>query len=333
MALTYKGSLNLGLLCPSVYASIGEVAVAIAAQFEGALNLQALWSVTPPDLPSVKLQLANGIAAMQFAASLGLPSISFDFAAVTSLIAKLNLSFSLTAVLEALLNASISVLALGYAGAGNALGAALTSSLATQWPDGTPSSGSATVFLFGAVASISQSTMAEFLSAMTFGPGLVYAGQPLTLAQLCPVVQLAVGQGTPAIQGQLDGALALLASLKVTPPSFNVTIPSLTAALDVMIALPSVTFILSALADLIARLDRAFNLLIQLGAILEKADATLFVYEYTGAANALGAAVTTALASTWGDGFTPTASACTAAVLGAVDSLTATTMAAFFGGA
>jgi hypothetical protein len=97
--------------------------------------------------------------------------------------------------------------------------------------------------------------------------------------------------------------------------------------------LPNVKFALDATASAAASLNAKFGLLISLGAILSRFDASLFVYRYSGLGNAMGADITTELATTWGDTTTPTNSACAAAILGATDSLTFTTMSAFFGGA
>src|SRR5579859_6121361 len=98
MSLTYIASESLMVLCPSVAFSIGEAAVAIASQFNGLVSLSALWSVTPPDLASILVQLENAITGMQLAVSLGLPSISFDIAATATLVAKINAGFGLLGV-------------------------------------------------------------------------------------------------------------------------------------------------------------------------------------------------------------------------------------------
>ncbi len=332
MALSYVASESLMVLCPTIAASIGPAAIAIASEFNGAAALSALWSVTPPNLASILVQLENAIAAMQLAVSLGLPSVSFDLAAATSLVASINAGFPLLTVLEGYLNAAIGLFSYSWVGNGNALGAALTTALATQWPDGTSTATHCDALIFGATAGVALTTLPQFFQALTFGPGLVYGGK-ITLAQLCPVVLASLGQGVEALNVQLAGAVALLESLNVTPPSFGVIVPQLQFKLNLNDLLPSVSFILGALADIIARLQAKFNLVIALGTLLAEAGALMFVYRYSGNANAMGAAVTTALASTWGDGFTPSTGPCIAMIFGAVDSLTVTTMNAFFGGA
>ncbi len=332
MTLTYVASESLMVLCPSIALSIGPAAIAIASQFDGAGALAALWSVSPPNLAGILLQLEQAIAAMQTAVSLGLPSLSFSLADASALVASVTGGFPLLITLEGLLNAAIGLFSYSYAGNGNALGAALTTALTTTWPDGSPTSSHVDALIFGADIAVPISALTGFFGGLSFGPGLVYGGK-YTLAQLCPVVFASLGQGVQALNVQLAAALALLESLKIVPPSFAVTIPKLKFKLNVADLLPSVTFVLAALADMVARLQVKFGRIIALGALLAQAGATMFVYEYSGAANVMGAAVTTALASTWGNGFTPTTGPCVAIVLGAIDSFTHTTMLGFFGGA
>ena len=90
---------------------------------------------------------------------------------------------------------------------------------------------------------------------------------------------------------------------------------------------------LQASASAAASLSANFGAMCQLGAVLGAFGESLFVYKYSGPANALGSAVTAALATTWGDGTTPTSGACTAAILATTDSLAFAAMSGFFGGA
>jgi len=335
--LTYVGSMSLAALVPIVYASIGAVGVSLSASFEGNLAVNAQFTATPPTLSARLAAVADFNASLATAIGLGLPNISFDASASASLIADLDAAFGLLLSLEALLAASIGIYSYSYTGAGDTFGAAVTSALASSWPDGAPTNTSTNAFVFGAVASISQTVLAEFLDGLTFAAGLVYAGR-LTLEALSSLTAQATTQGDAGISAQLAGALALEASLEITPPTLAADVQANLAyaaslEADGALAMPSVQFALDATADAAASLDAAFGLLIDLGATLARADGTVFVYEYSGLGNALGGELTAALATTWGDGTTPTSSACAAALLAATDSLTFTTMSAFFGGA
>jgi len=337
MSLVYVGSLPLSALVPSVYLSIGKVGVALNAAFNGNLGLSAQFTLSPPDLSFYLAGLAQMNANLLAAIDVGAPNISFDLSASLDLIAELELSFSLLVALEALLGAAIGIYAFGYEGLGNALGAAVTSELATQWPDGTPSSGSANALLFGATSSIARDQLGLFLDALIFTGGLLYAGK-LTLALLSHLTFAAIAQGDAAIQSQLDAALQLKASLDITPPTLDADVEALLAfqaalLADAEAAVPKPNFAIDATANIAADLDAKFSGVIALGSAFNRVDATVFVYTYAGAGNALGPAITTALATTWGDGTTPTNAPCGAALLGATDALTWATMGAFFGGA
>lgn len=337
MSLVYVGSLSLATLVPSVYLSIGKIGVALNAAFNGNLDVSASFSLSPPDLSFYLAGIAQMIGQLTTSIGLGLPNVSFDLAASLDLVAELELAFGLLLILEGLLNAAIGIYAFGYVGLGNAIGGAVTTTLATQWPDGTPSSGASNALLFGATTSIAQSQLALFLDALIFGSGLVYAGK-LTLAVLSHLTFAAIAQGDAAISAQLDAALQLQASLDITPPSLAVDIEALLAfqaslIADASFAVPRPSFAIDATANIAADLSAKFSGVIDLGTAFNRVDATLFVYTYSGAGDAMGAAITSALATTWGDGTTPTNVPCTAALLGSTDALTWSTMGAFFGGA
>lgn len=337
MALTYVASMPLSALVPSVYLSIGQVAVALSASLQGNLSLSASLTATPPTLAiaitdTIEFEAQLGLA---IAAVPPVPTVSFDASACAALTAELEASLGLLVVLDGLLAAAIGIYSFGYSGTGTGLGPAVTSELASTWPDGSPTSTSTTAFVFGAVSSISQQQMALFLDGLRFTSGLTYSGK-IGLDVLSGITLRAATQGEAGINAQLAATAALQASLAVSVPNLLATLESIglyLANLRAQVTVPDVSFALAATAQAIASLQANFGLLCELGAALSRFDATLFVYSYSGLGNALGLALTTALASTWGDGTTPTSGACTAAVLGATDSLTAATMAAFFGGA
>lgn len=334
MSLVYVGKLSLAALVPSVYLSMGSIGVSLNASLQGNLALNASLSASPPTLASVLSASADFSAAL-LDAELSVPpvpNVSFSVSDCVTLTASLNASFSLLSVLEGLLSAAVGIYAFAYAGTGSALGAAVTSELATSWPDGAPSSGAANALVFGAASSIAQTQLAALLNGLPSGAGLVYGGK-LGLSAISPVTNAAVSQATPAINVQLAATAALKASLSVTPPSFPSMISAQAKFAANLSAIPNVKFALAATAKAAASLSAKFGNLCALGATLERFDATLFVYTYAGAANALGAALTAALSTTWGDGTTPTSSACTAALLATTDSLAVAAMSGFFNGA
>jgi hypothetical protein len=337
MSLVYVGSLSLAALVPSVYLSIGKIGVALNAASSGNLSVSVDFTASPPDLSFYLAGIAQMIAQLTTSIGLDLPNVSFDASASVALIAELELAFGLLVVLEGLLGAAIGIYAFGYEGNGDAIGAAVTTELATQWPDGTPSSGTANALLFGATTSIAQSQLGMFLDALLFTGGLVYAGK-LTLAVLSHLTLSAIAQGDSAISAQLDAALQLKASLDITPPSLTADLQALLAfaaslTADASFAIPKPSFAIDATANIAADLNAKFSGVIALGSAFNRFDATLFVYTYSGAGDAMGAEITSALATTWGDGATPTNAPCGAALLGATDALTWSTMGAFFGGA
>lgn len=345
MALVYVGALSLAALCPVVTLSIGDVGVALNASFQGNLAVNASFSVSPLTPSIVIAGLAQFQADLTTAIGLGMPDISFDASMAANLIASLNACFGQLVALNLLLGAAIGIFSYSYVGNANLLGGLVGAELASQWPDGTPSSGSATALLFGAVDNgiltppdIATTCLEGFLDGLPYSPGLGYGGK-LSLAELSLNVALAAGQGESGIQAQLDGALALQAALAVTPPTLAATLDAtldyqaeFVADVDLGLALPSIQFALDATANAAADLSAKFSLLIDLGLTFSRPDASLFVYSYTGAGNALGAAIASALATTWGDG-TPTSGPCVAALLGATTFGAQAAMASFFGGA
>jgi hypothetical protein len=225
-----------------------------------------------------------------------------------------------------------------FTGTGSALGASVTSALATAWPDAAPTNTATTAIIFGADATIpgANAAIADFLNGLTIGSGLVYTAKMSALAELSLVTNLAIGQGVTGIQAQLDLALALQAHVAVSPPTLAVTLDALVkfaAYLRAHIALgpPKIQAALSATADFAASLSARFSFMIALGASLSSPGA-LFCYTYSGLGNAMGADLTSALSATWGDGITPSTGECLVALLAATDSATATVMSSFFGG-
>lgn len=157
----------------------------------------------------------------------------------------------------------------------------------------------------------------------------------LPLPLLLPSVQLSIGIPAITLNASLTGALALNASLTITPPTvafYLSALAELQAQLNLGISLgvPSVSFDVSACAALVLQLEASFALLITLEALLG-ASIGLYAFTYSGPANAMGAALTGELASAWPDG-APSSGSSNAAILGAVSPIAQTQLRAFFDG-
>lgn len=336
MALAYVADLSLLALCPSVAASIGVPAIAFSASFSGNVALNASLSVSPPTAAIYLSELVDLQATLNLAIGFGAPSFSFSVSDVLSFQAQLELALSLLVTLEGLLSASIGMYAFTYSGVANGMGAAITSELATSWPDGSPTSASCNAWIFGATSSIAQTQIAAFLNGLEVGSGLVYTAKMSVLAALSPVTNAATAQGSAGINAQLSASASLKAAAQVTPPTLAIVATALAkAALNLKaqlnVAPPAISAALSATANAAASLSASFGLLISLGATLS--GGSVFVYTYSGAADVMGAAVTSALASTWGDGHTATSGDCLAVILATTDSFSAGIVSGFFGGA
>src|SRR6185312_2790264 len=207
MALLFVAELPLPAIVPSVNLSIGIPAMSINANLQGALDLNASFSISPPTIGVYIAALVDVEAQMTAAIGLGLPSVSFDASAAATLVASLNAAFGLLVTLEGLLSASIGLYAFTYSGVASSMGAAVTSELATQWPDGAPSSGPCNAIVLGAVSNVAQMQLASFLDGLSVGSGLVYTAKLGAIAELSLVTNAAIGQGYTAIQAQLDAAL------------------------------------------------------------------------------------------------------------------------------
>ena len=143
---------------------MGEASVAIDAQLQGAIALQASLSITPPTIAATLEALATFEASLVAAADLGLPQVSFDLDACASLIASINASYGFLAALGGLLgDQTVGVYAYTYTGAADAMGGEITAELGTEWPDGFPSSSPCTAIVLGAVDATSEAALSDFL--------------------------------------------------------------------------------------------------------------------------------------------------------------------------
>lgn len=343
MALTYVADLPIPLLCPSLYAALGLPAMSLNASLTGALALNASIAITPPTMALYLQATVDWQAQMTLGIGLGAPPVSFKLSDTLSLSASLQLSFSLLLAFEAELNLSLSLgfgaglYAFTYEGAGNALGSAVTTELSAGWPDG--STGSCTGIVLGAATPIAATQIAALLDGVSFSAGLTVGNKLGSLAALSKLTAKASVQGSAAISAQLAATAALTAkaSISVAPPTLAVQFAAVAKfyanlVADLSLAPPAIKAAVSANAKLAASISAQFSFMAQLGACLSRYDAELFAYSYTGTPSGFGSALTTSLATTWGDGTTPTSGACACVVLAALDPVSAGAMGFFFGG-
>lgn len=139
---------------------------------------------------------------------------------------------------------------------------------------------------------------------MTFA----YVGEA-SLTGIAPLVANATLPAFSNLNSQLTAALALQASLSITPPTLAATIVATEKVLVNLQAaasagLPNVSFNLSAVGGLIALLNVQIAYLRALQLVLSAGN--VFLWTYDGAGNGFGPAFTSALATNWPSGSNPT---------------------------
>lgn len=345
MAIVYKGNMSFAAggtfpqgavspLCPLLARACGNAAISIAAAYQGALDLNASISITPPSIAALISALAEFEAQCSFAITAGVPTVSFDTSGIAQILVDLNASLTALIALDAQLELPAAVAWLGYPypAPGTGLGAACT-----------PLSTVTNALILAAVdipfftSGVAKAQLEALLDGVTY-PG---AGAFVQIKDISATAKAAIPQASAAIQHQIDLALKLRPA--VSPPTFAASAQAaakLAAYLstDAGAVLPKVGFTLAASAKLAASLLAQFNALIQLGLAIYRPDGGLYVYSYTdtGTPGGLATELTAALASVWGDGVTPTALPCEAAVLGTVDPVSwanLTGASGFFAGA
>lgn len=352
MALVHVADLPLVLptpigifgLCPSIGASIASPALTLSATLTGALSLNASFTATPPTLGFYLGSAVSGLifagANLAVGASLGLPACSFgvNISAGISVVADLSVSFSaMLSVglpsLSGLLSASIGAYAFTWTGPAANLGAALTTELASTWPDGAPSAGACNALILVAPTAVASVLLAFLDGLGTPGPGLTYVTKLSALSALSLSTAAAMPQATAALNASISACASI--SAKLTPqisvplPTLafeatavaDVAIPNLKAAIAAGFQAPSVDVVLSATAALAASVSGP---LASLGLTLGRIDALFGIYTYSGTGSGLGAAVTAGITDP---------SDVTAVVLATTDAFSWTTLTGFFGGA
>ncbi len=354
MALVHVADLPLVLptpigifgLCPSIGASIASPALTLSATLTGALSLNASFTATPPTLGFYLGSAVSGLifagANLAVGASLGLPACSFgvNISAGISVVADLSVSFSaMLSVglpsLSGLLSASIGAYAFTWTGPAANLGAALTTELASTWPDGAPSAGACNALILVAPTAVASVLLAFLDGLGTPGPGLTYVTKLSALSALSLSTAAAMPQATAALNASISACASITASMT---PRVNVALPTLAAtaqatalaienlkaAIQAGFQAPSVSVVLDATASLSANISANFGAMASLGLTLGRFDALFGVYTYAGTGTGLGAAVTTGITDP-GD--------VTAVVLATTDAFSWTTLTGFFGGA
>ncbi len=334
--------LGIGGLCPSVGLSVGSPSLSLSASLTGSLALNASFTATPPTLgiyltglEELAVQLGIGITLGEPACSFGV-DISAGLSVVADLSANLGLSLSLyLPTLVGLLSASIGAYAFIWTGPAANLGAALTTELASTWPDGAPSAGACNALILVAPTAVASVLLAFLDGLGTPGPGLTYVTKLSALSALSLSTAAAMPQATAALNASISACASITASMT---PRVNVALPTLAAtaqatalaienlkaAIQAGFQAPSVSVVLDATASLSANISANFGAMASLGLILGRFDALFGVYTYAGTGTGLGAAVTAGITDP-GD--------VTAVVLATTDAFSWTTLTGFFGGA
>lgn len=311
--------IGVGGLCPSVGTSIGlTAAIQLGASLTGAVALNAQFSATPPTLAFYLGSAVSGLIYMgetlSAGATLGVPDCSWgaDVSAGLSVTATIEASLN-TALstglpnLSALLSAGIGVYAFTYTGPASGLGAALTTELASSWPDGVPSSGACDAMIFVAPTAVAAVLLALLDGLGTPPPGLAFVAKLSSLAELSLSTATAMPQASAALNAQLSACAGINASLTpqidVPLPTLavqaaavaDVALPNLRAAIEAGAQAPSVQVVLDATASLAADITTNFGAMASLGIILGRFDALFGIYTYSGTGTAFGAAVTAGL--------------------------------------
>ena len=173
MGLTYQGELTLGAIFPAISAQFAADIVFDTAQLLNLnLGLTALLNlqISPPTIAFSIGLVGQILANLQLALSIGVPNITVGFdasiiASIEASIAALQITLNLLLAIQANFTTA-GVFAYTYSGSGAALGGTLTSNLATQWPDGSPSSTSGTAIILAAVAPAASASMAAVFSGL-----------------------------------------------------------------------------------------------------------------------------------------------------------------------
>jgi hypothetical protein len=336
MGLTYVGELAIGPCIPTSVSAVAALAANLAVNIASLLELQVGLGAFPPSISASLTALVELTTSLNLAISFSLPYVDAQVTAIAQAIASLTADLVPCLALQLTLNGGAGIFAFGFNGTGAAFGSSITNELSASWPDGSLSSGTSNAII---LATVTSSVWTDILTVFNAIPpslpqGLTFLAQ-LNIGTLCPSILDATASITAQFNAQLNGLIALAASIAASPPSLagNVSIAAdLTASLNaaLMVTLPGVSFQLAAVAKLIATINAQISALAALTVAFTGASG-VFAYTYSGPGDGLGPAVTTALSSGWPDS-TPLTAPANALVLGTTVPAVWATMGLFFGG-
>jgi len=215
----YVGSLTLAILCAGMFAAYAGVSLDLSLQLAILLGLAVSVGVSIPDL-ALQIQTAIQLnAGIQLALEVGVRSVTADLG--LSINAQLAVVLALVAAVKLVLAlGSASLVAYTYQGPGEQLGPALTSSVGSQLPDGTPAPSDVTALVFAATngGTFPEGTLA---SLQLLGGGTLYE------RGLCSVSLSGNASATPAINpstGAITGlTIGSHGSGYVLPPTVTIS--------------------------------------------------------------------------------------------------------------
>jgi hypothetical protein len=176
----YLGDISIGAMVGLLSSGILSANLAlnfqlgqITAQIQGALALSASLSASPPSISGSLTIVANLKASLEAYLTLGgfvLPTAAITaivslVAQLTALVAQLKANITLMANLTTALSLS-GVLVYTYTGTGTGFGPALTTALATQWPDATPSTDPSNALVLVATGTAGQVGLTTFFAGL-----------------------------------------------------------------------------------------------------------------------------------------------------------------------
>lgn len=361
MSLSYVGKLALSAILPSSAAAVAAADTGIAGaipvvsnDFVGASTLAGRVSVTPPNLAAQIVTTAAIVVGLTAGVTIGAPfvdaqapQLSDAIGALSPVVAGLSAAVGLTLPLAALFQEP-NVQAWSFAGTSTELGTLLTAALGRGMPDGAPPHAPVTGYILASTAGATWSGMQSFFPALpgSQAPGTLLDVGPLSVgglvgllaggiananvslssqlgslgARLRGLVGAAASLPTPTLAGNVAVAGRLASNLAAYAPAAYITPSAAVAATSALVA---------ALSALSTRLSTNISQLFAITSAL--ATAGVLGFRYSGAAEDLGAAVSSAISAGWPDGTSSTAPS-NALVILVSGGGTASALAGLFGG-
>lgn len=335
MALSYVGKISLAVLNPMSVSVAAALTASLGLQLTAFAELTAGIGISPPSIAGSLAATITIAEQLALAVTATLPSVDFQIVAVAEIIATLTAELGIPLVFQGLLEGEAGIFSYAYNDIGSNFGPDVTNALSASWPDGTPSTGSSNALIIATTLSSAWTDVLTLFNAVPpmLPVGFTYLAQQ-NIGGIMPILIDASFGTINSLNAQLNGCLALSASLAISPPSFTTSLSllaelkaSLQASLSV--TLPGISFQLAAIAGAVAKINATISLLATVSASL--AGGSVMIFSYSGTGAGLGPAITSALAASWPDGSPLTANA-NALVLGTTTSAVWTTMTTFFAG-